>query len=83
MESVIGAMLEFFGLMTKEIFERYPNLSKAVYGSIYLGTLIYCLLFDEMNWLGLLLFPLFIALIFGTFVIGLFYLGVKIYYRKR
>ena len=83
MDAFIGLILEIFGWVSQTIFERYPNLSKKVYGSFYIASLIYCWLFDDMNWLGLLLFPVFIALIFGTLFIILFYLAVKMYYRKR
>lgn len=67
----------------KSVFERYPNFSKGIYGTVFLLNFLYFWLLDEMVWWSAGIFSLFLTLIIATLFILMLHFGVKLIYRKR
>lgn len=81
-ELLAHCILEVFADGVKNIWQRFPNLSKALYGSVFLISFLYFWLFDEMAWWSAAIFAIFLALIFATLLILLLYLGVRLCYKR-
>lgn len=82
MKEPIEPLADLFNDLLKTIFERYPNLSKALYGSVFLLNFLYFWLFDEMAWWSAAIFSVFLTLIFATLLILLLHFGVKLWYKR-